>query len=496
MATLDTNIALGIRPVQLENPMAQYSQIAQIQNARNQNALAQYQLSSAKREEDVTNALNNAYRDAYDPTTGNIDVNKLRQTLSTGGYGSKLPALEKTFAEMKEKQLQVDKLQGEVKAQPTKQAQEEAKLVDDKLKQARGFLDTIDPMDPNAPNLYIAWHEANHADPILGPVLAARGITADQSRARIQQAIQQGPQAFAQLLNQSKLGTEKFIELNRPTTQVVDQSGQKQVVQIPGLGGAPKTVGTYADVPLPPAVLAQKKDIARSGAANISNVQEKAEAADYGKLLVKDFESVKAQAAIASKSLPAIQSNLNILDKGFDTGFGTEAIAAGAKVLAALGVQNANKYATDAQTFLASANAAVLQKQLEQKGPQTEPDAQRITATGAQLGNTKEANKFLLNVAKAQLERDLKQREFYAAWREKNKTLEGAEDAWYAGPGSKSLFDNPALKRYGPSVVDQIPGQNRPAPAAAGNSVTLPDGRVKTFPNAAAANQFKKAAGL
>jgi hypothetical protein len=46
------------------------------------------------------------------------------------------------------------------------------------------------------------------------------------------------------------------------------------------------------------------------------------------------------------------------------------------------------------------------------------------------------------------------------------------------------------------SAVDQIPGQNRPAPGAASNSVTLPDGRVKTFPNAAAANQFKKAAGL
>jgi hypothetical protein len=39
----------------------------------------------------------------------------------------------------------------------------------------------------------------------------------------------------------------------------------------------------------------------------------------------------------------------------------------------------------------------------------------------------------------------------------------------------------------------QIPG----APAAStGNAVTLPDGRVKTFPNAAAADQFKKAAGI
>jgi hypothetical protein len=196
--------------------------------------------------------------------------------------------------------------------------------------------------------------------------------------------------------------------------------------------------------------------------------QEKAEKIKYGELLIEDFKNIKAQATVATKSLPAIESNLAILDKGFDTGFGTETIAAGARVLAALGVQNAKDFATDAQTFLASANAAVLQRQLEQKGPQTESDAQRITATGAQLGNTKEANKFLLNVAKAQLQRDLKQREFYAAWRDKNKTFEGAEDAWYAGEGGKSLFESPALKKYGPSVVDQIPGQSRPAPAAAG----------------------------
>jgi len=90
------------------------------------------------------------------------------------------------------------------------------------------------------------------------------------------------------------------------------------------------------------------------------------------------------------------------------------------------------------------------------------------------------------------------QRKFYTEWRKNNKTFEGAEDAWFAGAGGKSLFESPALKQYGTNVVDQIPGQNRPAPAAAatGNSVTLPDGRIKTFPNAAAANQFKKAAGL
>jgi hypothetical protein len=195
--------------------------------------------------------------------------------------------------------------------------------------------------------------------------------------------------------------------------------------------------------------------------------QEKAEKVKYGEFLVKQFETVNEGARIASKSLPAIESNLATLDKGFDTGFGTETIAAGARVLGALGVQDAKDYATDAQTFLASANAAVLQRQLEQKGPQTESDAQRITATGAQLGNTKDANRFVLNVAKAQLQRDLEQRKFYSDWRTANKTLEGAEDAWFAGPGSKSLFDSPTLKKYSVNAVDQIPGQSRAAPAAA-----------------------------
>lgn len=195
--------------------------------------------------------------------------------------------------------------------------------------------------------------------------------------------------------------------------------------------------------------------------------QEKAEKVEYGKFLVDEFKVVNDSARIAAKSLPAIESNLVTLDKGFDTGFGTEAVAAGARVLGALGVEKAENFATNAQTFLASASAAVLQRQLEQKGPQTESDAQRITATGAQLGNTKEANRFVLNVAKAQFQRDIEQRAFYAKWREKNKTLEGAEDAWFAGPGSKSLFESPALKKYVTSAADQIPGQNRAAAAPA-----------------------------
>jgi hypothetical protein len=217
--------------------------------------------------------------------------------------------------------------------------------------------------------------------------------------------------------------------------------------------------------------------------------QEKAEQSDRGKLLVKQYEAISEAARIGARSLPALQSNIAILDKGFDTGFGTETKAAGAKVLAALGVKDAEKYATDAQTFLGNASAAVLQRQLEQKGPQTEADAQRITQTGAQLGNTKDANKFLINVAKAQINRDIEQRNFYDKWWKANKTYDGAEDAWFAGEGGKSLFERPELKnvRAAPSLVNQIPTGRAPtqpavrpstAPAAKPAATPIPQAAI------------------
>lgn len=190
--------------------------------------------------------------------------------------------------------------------------------------------------------------------------------------------------------------------------------------------------------------------------------QEKEEKGARGKMLVKQYEGVSDQARIALRTLPSLESNLSILDKGFDTGFGTEVVAAGAKVLGALGVPEAERLATNAQTFLANANAAVLQRQLEQKGPQTESDAQRITTTGAQFGNTKEANRFLISVAKAQLKRDVDQRNFYDKWWKANSTYDGAEDAWFSGEGGRSLFDRPELKAYKvkESAASQIPSQS------------------------------------
>jgi len=185
-----------------------------------------------------------------------------------------------------------------------------------------------------------------------------------------------------------------------------------------------------------------------AGASVVMPPQEKAEQVEFGKFLVDQYKAIDTNANLAAKSIPALDVNLSLLNKGFDTGFGKSTQAVGAKVLAALGVPEAENFATNSQVFLASANNAVLQRQLEQKGPQTEADAQRITQTGAQLGNTKAANQFILTVAKAQLQRDIDRKNFYSDWRKERKTFDGADNAWYAGEGGKSLFSRPDLKKY------------------------------------------------
>jgi len=250
MALVNPNIALGIQPVQLADPLAQYGKIAALQQAGNQNALAQYQLGAAQRGEARDVARINALASAGTDETA--VANALLKSGDIAGYSAFVKAAE----DRRTQKLTQEKTRGDIAGQPTTLAQAQSTLLDNKLKQARSFLDTIDPAAPDAPQRYLAWHEANHRDPIVGAALAERGISADQARQSIMDAIQKGPQAFANLLNQSKLGTEKFMEMNKPVTSV----GPTGIVQTPGLGGAATIVpGTQAAFQMTPAQIAQNQ---------------------------------------------------------------------------------------------------------------------------------------------------------------------------------------------------------------------------------------------
>jgi hypothetical protein len=297
---IDPNIAMGVKPIQLADPLAQYGRIAAIQNAQQQNQLAQMQMQEYGRarqeEQDIRNRL-----------AGGASLDSPETVNFLMGSKSGRDIL-KSFRESQ-------KLQADAKTA-------ESALLDAKLKQARQFLENINPADPNAPQLYMQWHEANHRDRVLGPALAARGITAEQSRAKIEAAIAAGPAAFTQMLQQSMLGIDKFTELNKPVTEKFDLGGAQVGVSRPGLQPA----NYYMQkVPLPTAVEEQKGRIARAGAPTITVSTGK----KYGETVAAGGAetdlAVYEAAQAAPNQIAKLDETLNILrTKDINTGIGAE----------------------------------------------------------------------------------------------------------------------------------------------------------------------------
>jgi hypothetical protein len=124
---LNTNIAMGVRGIELQNPLAQYGQIAQIQNAQNQNALAQFQLGTARRQEDAQNALSDAYQRSINPQTGQIDQKMLLGNVANSRAAFMLPEIQSKLLESETKQATLAETQQKTKAG-------EFKLTQDKLK--------------------------------------------------------------------------------------------------------------------------------------------------------------------------------------------------------------------------------------------------------------------------------------------------------------------------------------------------------------------------
>ena len=472
---LNPNISLGVRPLQVPDPLAQMAQVSQIQSAQRQGEVSRMQLEELKNDR--------------------IEMQQFKSQLIANGGNANLDELAKTM-------LKTPKLfaQG---VELTKKLKEQADFERYGRKLFPELFNATAPAGmPAAPVNALAVNAAPAAAPVNALAAPASepypgynesiGMTPSAAPARAQQLSPSGK-------TRQQLEGQIFMAQGNPLFKGLAETAKLELAEmmktpvyhtVPGVGlvnPITKEVVTPAKAaPLNVTRLIQERDALPKGDPNIAiynaairketefapraitNVnlpsQEKAEQVDRGKMLVAEFGDISKAAKLAAKTLPSIDANLSILDKGFSTGFGTETVAAGAKVLAALGVADADKFATNAQVFQAKATEAVLQKQLEQKGPQTESDAQRIDQIGAQLGKTTAGNRFVLTTAKEQLKRDMEQRDFYAKWWQKNKTYDGAEDAWFSGEGGKSLFDRPALKGYIKSADAAAPSAaNRPS---------------------------------
>jgi len=214
---LDPSIALGVRPLEIPNQLAQYSQLAQIQNAQNQNALAQYQLGSAQRAETLQKLTSDAYSQSIDPATGQINYNTLIGKLAAGGGGSQIPGIEKTRKELETAALTQDKLRTE--------------LVTSKTAQFRDRLTNI-----NNPDAAAQWTIAMYNDPHLKNTVSSVPLEAALAE------IPKTPQEFDLWKKQNSLGMAEFIKQNKPSVTTQATGGATRLLQTPGLGGAATVV--------------------------------------------------------------------------------------------------------------------------------------------------------------------------------------------------------------------------------------------------------------
>lgn len=152
------------------------------------------------------------------------------------------PALMQQADALEKQGLEKQKTGAEVSAK-------NADAIASAIKNSRTWLDGI-----STPEQYIAWHEANHRDPALGPYLEARGITADQARTNIDQALKT-PGGFERMLMESKLGAEKTYA-NLMQQREFDLKAKNELI------GPDGKVNT--------ALLGAKQQVAKAGASSVN----------------------------------------------------------------------------------------------------------------------------------------------------------------------------------------------------------------------------------
>lgn len=160
---LNTNIALGIQPVQQPNMLGMATQAMALKAAQ----------------QDIQG--NEELRAAY-ATGGDLNDPEFRRRV--------MAANPKLGSELIKRNAETSKLQNDAIAK--------------RIELSREMLTGV-----NTAEDYLAWHESNHRDPVLGSYLGQRGITADQSRAKIIAELSK-PGGLEKLKRESALGATKL----------------------------------------------------------------------------------------------------------------------------------------------------------------------------------------------------------------------------------------------------------------------------------------------
>lgn len=205
---IDTSIPLSVNSLVLPNPLEAAARAETIRAAQSQNKLTDYRLKSAQRKQEVQNALNDAYKDSFDPETGEINLNKLRVGLASRGIGSEIPGVEKTMAE-----LNKEKWAGE---------KEFNSALSKEMENSKVRLESIDPDSPDAPVQMLRWHRENNRMPALSRYLKTAGVDPARSEQELIATLSQ-PGGAKKAYQRSALGLSKVMENHFTTMNLGDE---------------------------------------------------------------------------------------------------------------------------------------------------------------------------------------------------------------------------------------------------------------------------------
>jgi hypothetical protein len=447
---LQPNIALQVQGLQLPDPLTQSGRVAQIQNALQQQRMGEMQIQNAMREQRRKGELEKILG-GFGPEAKAADISP---ALVRGGFLTEARTLMQSEAQLEEtrRKAQEAEYKGMISQADIVGRVLGAAKDQDSFDFAIKKLSEQGIFKPADVQFLGPTYDPTRVKQILDTTMSQK----DRLEAALKERTTAAQEATAKAAGVR--GEAAMISARAAR----ERAGQEQV---------PASIREFRAAQAMPeeertAFYAAKQAGRPSTTVNVDQRGEQAETVARGKGYVEHETAVRNAAAAARRSLTGIESAQDVLNKGFETGFGTETIAKGASVLAALGVDKAKDFATNSQKFLQAATERVLAAQLEQKGVQTNQDAQRIEQTGARMGNTKAANEFILDVARVQAERAIAQDKFYRDWLRdpaNKKSLAGAEDAWLNGEGGKSIFESPRLEKYG--VLQAERAQSTPAPS-------------------------------
>jgi hypothetical protein len=118
--------------------------------------------------------------------------------------------------------------------------------------------------------------------------------TPDQVKATVSQLLALPAPERVRILSQAGASAGEL----KPSVQQVNRSGQTDLLQVSPFSGAATTVGTYADVPLPAAVEAQKSRIGKASASQqVVNVSTEKKYGERFGGLIADQDAAKLSAA-------------------------------------------------------------------------------------------------------------------------------------------------------------------------------------------------------